>query len=292
MIPAVKNMLERYKAVSLEENEQALKEVIQEIALLGMWRAKFFEVGGFYGGTALRILHGLGRFSEDLDFSLLSPNSDFDLAKYEVYLTNELQAFGFRVTVKKKNNSAHTAIESAFIKANTSLHLLEVAPRVKAHSKRLLKIKIEVDTQPPGHERVEVRQHFRPVPFSIKTFTLPTLFAGKIAACLFRPYRNRVKGRDWYDFLWYISRAVPVSLAHLAARAAQVEGNSFSPFSLEETKDLLHHRVDELDIELAKDDVFPFVRDRHTVAAWSKELFHGAIDQLTESCGGNEAERP
>jgi predicted nucleotidyltransferase component of viral defense system len=202
MNTVVEGMLQKYQPRSEEEYENALKEIIQEIALLGMWRSKFFEVGGFYGGTALRILYGLDLFSEDLDFSLLAPDPQFSLAHFEVFLRNELAAFGFEVTVKRKENTKSSAIESAFIKANTSEHLLEVAPMLIRHNRKILRIKIEVDTNPPGFEVVEVRPHFKPIPFGVKTVTLPTLFAGKIAACLFRPYQNWVKGRDWFDFLW------------------------------------------------------------------------------------------
>lgn len=282
MNDVILELLKRYDLKSFSDHENALKEIIQEVALLGMWRSKFFEVGAFYGGTALRILYGLDRFSEDLDFSLLEKNLGFDISKYAGFLQRELEAYGFEVCVEKKIKTANSVVESAFVKADTQVHLLKIGSQLKAQRSKLMKIKIEVDTDPPGDYQTEVVQHFTPTAFSVKTFDLATLFAGKIAATLFRPYKFNVKGRDWYDFLWYISRATPVSLSHLKARMVQSEKWSEEiPLTIEDVRRLMRERVEGLDIEAAKRDVTPFVRDKAFVEAWSKDLLTAACSKLT-----------
>lgn len=280
----VKQMLAPYHCQSIEDYENALKEIIQEIALLGMWRGKFFEKGAFYGGTALRILYNLPRFSEDLDFSLLEPDKDFDISKYESYLRTELNAFGFEVEIEKKVKTKITNIDSAFIKANSLVHLIKVNAEIKTQKNRRLKIKLEVDKDPPLGFSTEVVQHFVPIPFSVKTFGLPSLFAGKISALLFRPYKQNLKGRDWYDYLWYISRGVSVDLKHLQERIEQVgKWSSAEELSLDKVKKLLQQKFKDSDINLAKKDVLPFVRNKSDLDAWSEELFLKSTEQLVAS---------
>jgi predicted nucleotidyltransferase component of viral defense system len=277
----IEQMLRKYSCQSVEDYEQALKEIIQEIALLGLWRAKFFEIAAFYGGSALRILYGLERFSEDLDFSLLKTQPDFDIFQYRSFLQQELESFGFEVTVEKIEKSIQTPIDSAFIKANTAIHLLRLKSPLKTARDRRMKIKLEVDTDPPGDHQIEVKQHFSPIPYSLKTFTLPTLFAGKITALLFRPYKFNVKGRDWYDFLWYVSMKTPLDVAHLKARMVQLaKWPDEKPLSIDAVKKLMRERIAGLDLDKAKADVLPFVKDHAVVENWTKDLFRAAVELM------------
>ena len=205
---AIQDMLARYDCQNTTDYENALREILQELALLGLWRAKFFEHAAFYGGTALRILYGLERYSEDMDFSLLGPDERFSLDPYCAAIERELDAWGFPVTVKVKKKTADSAVESAFLKAGTSEHLLLIeAPQSvvgSIHKGQLLRIKLEVDRDPPQKFAVESKYLLLPVPFAVRTFELPSLFAGKMHALLFRKWGARVKGRDWYDFVWYV----------------------------------------------------------------------------------------
>lgn len=277
----VKEMLAKYSCATVEDHENALKEIIQQIALLGMWRAKFFEHGAFYGGTALRILHGLDRFSEDMDFSLLQPNRAFDIGAYESALTRELTSFGFDVHVEKKVKRLETPIESAFIKANTLVHLLKIRPDLRTHRDRLLQIKIEVDTNPPGREESEVLTTFKPIPFSVRSFTRPVLLAGKLTAALFRTRNVNIKGRDWYDFLWYISRDTPCHLGHLTSRLSQIgQWPADQTMTIEQVQQMLLAKIDSIDIERAKTDVRPFVTDPAIVDQWTREMFRDAARRL------------
>jgi len=281
MNQVIEQMLKGYNCQSLLDYENAIKEIIQEISLLGMWRAKFFEQGAFYGGTALRILHGLERFSEDMDFSLLAPNPGFNISAYENALQRELESFGFEVSVERKAKSFDSPIESAFVKANTLIHLLKIRSNLKTHKNRTLKVKLEVDTNPPGSPRLEVRTHFRPIPFAVKTFALPSLFAGKIAASLYRPYKFNTKGRDWYDLLWYVGRNVPVDLDYLQAVAVQLgQWPADKKLGVNELKALLTARIAELNINQAQQDVLPFVKDQQAVKSWNQAVFLSATHQL------------
>lgn len=161
MNEAVRRMIERYQCMSVQDHLLALREILQEIALLGLWRSKFFEKTAFYGGTSLRILYGLDRFSENMDFSLLSPTVKFDLSSYTSALQKELSSFGFDVRVEQRHKSDMSAVQSAFLKVNTITQLLEIQTDEtlvrKLHREQILKIKLEVDTDPPPGFDTEVR---------------------------------------------------------------------------------------------------------------------------------------
>ena len=285
MNPAILSMLERYKCVTAKDYENALKEIMQEIALLGLWRSKFFEHAAFYGGTALRILYELDRFSEDLDFSLLKPDSDFSLAPYLKAIEAELNGMGFSVTVTEKDTSIDTAIESAFIKGGTKEHLLkikvpdQIANRTQTNS--LMSIKLEVDTDPPGGFETEAKTLLQPIPFSVRTYKNPDLFAGKLHAVLQRNWKGRVKGRDYYDYVWYVARDVPVHLGHLEQRLRQSGGwKEDNALRHADLLELLRKKFATVDVEAAKKDVLPFLRDPAAVALWSREFFESLLPRL------------
>jgi predicted nucleotidyltransferase component of viral defense system len=198
----IKEWLNEYKPKNNQEAEQALREIIQEIALFGLQQSGFFEVAAFYGGTALRIFHGLPRFSEDLEFSLLSPVENFSLQPYINGMVEQLKALGIDVTVKEKIKTQQTNVDSAFLKTNTEwkeLVLKDVIPQEKLGMRPEIKIKLEVDTKPPRGFVTEQKLLLKPASFYVSIFTLPDLFAGKMHALLFRKWKNRVKGRDWFD---------------------------------------------------------------------------------------------
>ena len=287
--PAIAKMLEKYDLSTADKTYEALREILQEIVLLGLSRAGFFDQALFYGGTALRILHGLDRFSEDLDFSLLAPNENFDLSKYEDTVIEALHSFGFEVTIQMKNSESN--IKSAFLKGNTSQHLLNIeAPEdiVKTFGQgRLVKIKFEVDTQPPLDYQSEKKTLLVPSPFIINAMTLPSLFAGKMHAILCRNWSTRPKGRDWYDLVWYISQGVHLDLTHLNARLQQncswLENQDIE-LKKEIDKayilELLIKRIENLDISMAKRDVEVFIAETRVLDIWSQAFFKEIIEQI------------
>jgi hypothetical protein len=285
MHEAITRMLARYEPKSVDDSVRALREIIQEVALLGLWRAKFFEHAAFYGGTALRILYGLDRFSEDLDFSLLKPSPDFNLARYTASLEEELQAFGFNVRVEMIDKAVESAVQSAFLKANTRNELLvieageELTGQVAAG--QLLKVKIEVDTDPPSGFSTQTRYLLQPIPFAVRSYSLPDLFAGKMHAILFRKWKNRVKGRDWYDLVWYAANHPRLNLAHLEQRMRQTGhwsgDKNLSPVIF---TDLLFEAIDRLDVNQARKDVAPFVKDQQLLALWSHDFFQDVASRI------------
>ncbi len=271
-------MLEKYDRHSLDDHLNDLREILQEIALCGLWRGKFFERAAFYGGTALRVLHGLERFSEDMDFSLIAPDNQFDFAPYCAFVKDELSAWGFNPQIMVKEKTAKSAVDSAFLKINTKELLLTIEAGEEisgsVHADQILRIKIEVDTDPPPLFRDEARFLLQPIPFSVRTFDPPSLFAGKMHALLCRNWGRRVKGRDWYDFVWYVGRGTPLDLTHLEARMRQSGHLSLSAV-LDEVlfRKILSDKISELNIDLAKSDVEPFLIDSAAITVWSREFF-------------------
>jgi predicted nucleotidyltransferase component of viral defense system len=282
---AIRMMLERYECNTSEQHLNALKEIIQELALLGLWRAKFFEHAAFYGGTALRILYRLDRFSEDLDFSLLELNQDFDIESFLHEIENELAAFGFTVSVQKKKKTQQSVVQSAFLKANTKERLLKIeAPEAIAqefYPQAILKVKLEIDTQPPLGFTTENKQLLTPIPFSVRTYSLPDMFAGKVSAALCREWKGRTKGRDWYDLLWFIQRGEKLHLSHLEKRLRDTN-HYHSPENLEgaQLQTMLINKIQNLDMEQVKQDILPFIRHKNHLDGWSKEMFLSAIQQI------------
>lgn len=285
MHEAVTRMLAKYEPKSVDDSVRALREIIQEVALLGLWRAKFFEHAAFYGGTALRILYGLDRFSEDLDFSLLTPSPDFNLARYTASLEEELQAFGFNVRVEMVDKAVESAVQSAFLKANTRNELLvieageELTGQIAAG--QVLKVKIEVDTDPPPGFSTQTRYLLQPIPFAVRSYSLPDLFAGKMHAILFRKWKNRVKGRDWYDLVWYAANHPQLNLAHLEQRMRQTgHWSGDKNLSSAVFTDLLFEAIDRLDVNQARKDVAPFVKDQQMLALWSHDFFQDVASRI------------
>lgn len=266
-INLLEQMLNRYPLTSAEQHDQALREVMQEIALAGLNRAGFFEQAAFYGGTCLRIFHGLPRFSEDLDFSLLQPDAGFSLQPYFKAVIAEFKALGLDVDITTKQKTADSQIESAFLKNNTQVFNLSI------NSTRKVKIKFEVDTLPPLGFATEEKLLLQPFSFYVKCFALPDLFAGKLHALLFRQWKNRVKGRDWFDFEWYVRHAITPHLAHFAQRAYE-SGDIPQPLiSNAELQTRLQQRIKAVDFEAAKRDVVKFIPEPHALAIWSQDYF-------------------
>lgn len=285
MNAALQQMLSKYPRSSADEGVNALREVLQELALLGLWRGKFFEQTAFYGGTALRILYGLDRFSEDMYFSLLQPDADFSLERYLPYVERELQSWGFHATVEAKTKTADSAVESAFLKANTREQLLvieaeeEVAAGV--HPGQVLRVKFEVDTEPPPDFSTETKFCLQPIPFSVLAYSQPSLFAGKMHALLCREWRTRVKGRDWYDFVWYVGRGTQLDLPHLEARMRQSgHYDDGSPLTEARFREILAERIASLDVARAKADVVRFLPDASSVEVWSREFFAAVAERI------------
>lgn len=279
----IKDWLNSYQPANQEEATQALREIMQEIALAGLYRTGFFEKAAFYGGTALRIFYGLNRFSEDLDFSLLNPDPTFSLEKYLNGMVAEFKAAGMQVSVREKQKSSHSAIDSAFLKSETvwkELILEEVIPQHGLNQVARVKIKIEVDTRPPAGFSTEEKLLLRPFSFYVKCFTLPDLFAGKMHALLFRKWGTNVKGRDWFDLEWYIRKGVPLHLNHLVSRAQDSGDWKKTTMTPEEFNQLLLTKIDSVNMDRVKTDIIRFIPNPSVLDIWTAAYFHDLTGYL------------
>lgn len=266
-------MLARYQMDTKQSEHNALHEVMQQITLAGLNRAGFFSEAAFYGGTCLRIFHQLPRFSEDMDFSLLKKDEQFNLEKYFDAVLMEFKALGREVVIEKKHKKNKTPIESAFLKDNTEIF------NVKFQTERTVKIKIEVDTDPPLLFQTEDKLLLHPFSFMTRCFTLSNLFAGKMHALIYRKWRYRIKGRDWYDFEWYVRNNVALNFLHFKERAAQSENDTnLKNLTMENFKVILKERLAATDINRVKEDVRPFLRKKDELEIWSNDYFLQLVD--------------
>ena len=275
MQTVLEQMLSKYKTNTVDEKKNALKEIVQEVALCGLSRAGFFKEAAFYGGTALRIFYGLDRFSEDLDFSLIKPNENFELKRYFSSLEKELAALGLQFSIEEKQKAQDSAIKSAFLKGNTKEHILSVyGSNLNINANEVIKIKFEIDTEPPAFATFENKYRLLPSPYQVKLYDTPSLFAGKLHAVICRSWKNRIKGRDLYDYVFYLAHNASVNLAHLRARLEDSGMlNTEDTFGLDELKSMLNNRFETIDFEQAKQDVLPFITDKSQLELWNEEFF-------------------
>ena len=279
----IQEMLNRYDAKDLSEKKDALKEVVQEIVLCGLSRSGFFQNAAFYGGTALRIFHNLDRFSEDLDFSLRTSDDSFLLTDFFSTLRKEVSAFGLNMEISEKVKSKESAVQSAFLKGNTKEHMLmffdadQAIDRIPGNE--LIKIKFEVDTNPPAFASFERKYRLLPVPYEVMLYDMPSLFAGKVHAVICRAWKSRIKGRDLYDYVFFLSKGAHLNTEHLKARLVQSGvWNAGDSFTVEDAKHLLCERFETIDYAQAKEDVLPFLKNGSSLDIWSADFFR----QITE----------
>ena len=279
----IKEWLEEYQITTPSDAEQALREIMQEIALAGLQRAGFFQKAAFYGGTALRIFYGLNRYSEDLDFSLLRVDPDFSLEPYLNGIITEFNAAGMQVTVKEKVKTNKTNIESAFLKSGTiwkELLLENIIAQSGLGVRPEIKIKLEVDTAPPPGFETEEKLLLKPFSFYVKCFKQQDLFAGKMHALLFRKWKLRVKGRDWYDMEWYVKKGIALNLDHFLLRAQDSGDWQKKSISKHEFLKLLTDKIAITSIKSIREDIIRFIPDARVLDIWSPAYFNELIKQL------------
>lgn len=264
-------MIASYQVNSENDKRNATYEIMQQITLAGLYRGGFFEKASFYGGTCLRIFHRLDRFSEDMDFSLLVPDPFFKLDQYFPAISEEFKLTGRDVEIYKKDKTKAGNIESAFLKDNTHVY------NVVFSTEKSVKIKIEVDTQPPLSFQTEQKLLLRPFSFMTRCFTLPDLFAGKMHALVFRTWKNRVKGRDWYDFEWYVRNEIPLNFKHLKTRIMDFNGIDMNQDTFLQK---LRERLSTTDINLVRRDVEPFIKNPKVLDIWSNDYFLQLVDKI------------
>jgi predicted nucleotidyltransferase component of viral defense system len=288
----IQQMINKYHPKTIEDKKNAIKEVLQEVVLAGLSKTDFFTHAAFYGGTALRIFYGMDRFSEDLDFSLLVADDAFDMSKYFKPISDVVNSLGLNFEVSKKEKTVNSNIDSAFIKGNTKETLITIYPnssdsRLIIHNEKII-IKFEVDVNPPLFAHTEIKFRLLPFPYQVRVYDASSLFAGKIHAVIARSWNNRIKGRDLYDYVYYLSLETKVNLKHLEARLKQtntIEQNS--KLNRDLLIDLLDKRFDQIDYNIAKSDVRPFIKDQLYLDLWSREFFKSITKQIKVDLGDN-----
>ena len=264
-------MLSAYDQSSDRARRNAIYEVSQQIVLAGLADGGFFDKAAFYGGTCLRILHGLKRFSEDMDFTLLKEDPSFNFEHYFQPVIDQFALVGRRVEIKKKEKKSFGKVESAFLKDTTDVYDLSF------QTEKSIKVKIEVDTVPPQRFATEQKVLYQPKTFLTRCVTLPDLYAGKMHALAFRAWKNRIKGRDWYDFEWYVRFGIPLDWNHLHERILQFNGQDMT---LDEFKSSLRDRLASADISRVKEDVLPFLNNPAELNIWSNDYFLQLADMM------------
>ena len=279
----IKEWISEYNPKNEEEILDALREIMQEITLAALSRTDFFEKAGFYGGTALRIFYGLDRFSEDLDFSLMKVDEAFTLDPYFSAIYTEFESLGIKVSIKEKEKLQQSSIESAFLKTETiwkELVLVDFLKQTGVKSNKPIKIKIEVDRNPPLGFKTEEKLLIRPFSFYVRCFMRPCLFAGKLHALLYRKWNNRVKGRDWYDLEWYIKKGIPLDVGHFLYRAKETGDWKAQKITREEIIELLKDKIESVSFSNIKDDVVRFIKDDKVLSIWSTSYFKDLVENM------------
>ena len=265
-------MVEALSPTTPNEKINAKHEVMQQITLAGLGRGGFFEHAAFYGGTCLRIFHGLHRFSEDMDFTLTEKNANIHLETYFPYISEAFKLTGKEVVIKKKDKKNFGKVESAFLKENTDAY------DIAFQTEKNVKVKIELDTCPPLGFNCEQKMLLKPFSFMVRCVSLPDLFAGKMHALVFRNWKARVKGRDWYDFEWYVRNRIPLNYKHLQTRIMAFNGVMLTR---QEFMDKLKKRLATTDISSVKEDVLRFLRAAPSeLDIWSNEYFLQLADMI------------
>lgn len=267
-------MLASYETGNDNDRLNAVHEVMQQVALGGLYNGGFFNKAAFYGGTCLRIFHELDRFSEDMDFSLLAADPAFRLDPYFDAITAEFAALGQSIDITTKEKTAQSTIQSAFLKSDTAQYDIHLG------RDRKIKIKIEVDTTPPLGFSTEQKLLLQPFSFYTNCFTLPDLYAGKMHALIYRSWKNRVKGRDWYDFEWYVRKNVTMDFKHFCERAYQFGSEAQGSLTSDRFRAILKDRIRKADIRQVKEDVAPFIKDPGRLHIWSTEYFLQLADMM------------
>jgi predicted nucleotidyltransferase component of viral defense system len=279
-IKLIQERLNSYQCTSEIEEEQAIREITQEVALAALGRTDFFKHAAFQGGTCLRIFHGLNRFSEDMNFILRHSDPNFELKPHLQAMADELAAYGYHIEIIDRSKK-DGAVKNAFLKDDSIGKCIQFNHAVKTGALRKIRIKLEVDTNPPSGSRMEIKYLDFPFISSVTTQDTPSMFAGKIHALLCREY---VKGRDWYDFLWYISLKTAINFDFLSSALNQLgpwQGKAIN-VDTDWVRAELKQKIEVLDWKSTTEGVRRFVRQREqpSLNLWGKDLFLNQLAKL------------
>lgn len=279
-IRMIEQRMATYSISSEIEEMQALREITQEVVLASLGRAGFFQEAIFQGGTCLRIFHGLNRFSEDLDFSLMDPNPNFAWQPYLKKVIADVASFGYDMEISDRHSTDST-VRLAFLKDDAVGKVLHLNYVGKNSMVKKIRIKLEIDINPPPGSRHEITYIGFPYLSPIAIQDPSSLFAGKIHALL---CRNYTKGRDWYDFLWYTARKTPVNYHYLGRALHQSGPWKGMDIHIDQDwlRDSLSQKINQIDWQEAANDVRRFVPilEQPSLDYWSEKVFLQQVDRL------------
>jgi predicted nucleotidyltransferase component of viral defense system len=278
----IQERLDGYNAQSIQEEEMALREITQEVALLTLYNLDFYKLAAFHGGTCLRVFYSLNRFSEDLDFALIQPDPDFSFKLYQEHLKREFEAFGYETRIIERKDLNHS-VKSIFLKEDSIGKFLNLQFQKTDGRSKSIKIKLEIDTNPPSGAEFENKYCDFPLNFAVTAHRISSLFAGKIQALLSRTY---TKGRDWYDFLWYAGRKTAINYDFVKNGLCQSGPWSCQKIQIDRAWILsqLERKIVETDWEEARTDVRRFLKsyELKSLELWTKDFFLLKLKNLKE----------
>lgn len=283
----MKNLLSELfdrEGVTIDEMDLFAREVLQKIILNGLSRGQFFKRAAFHGGTALRILHSLGRYSEDLDFKLFERDPDFKLERYLSYVVSEAESYGLTVRSKVREGGLSN-ISTGDIRCNERELVMEIGfPNewVKSLGRdTVVRVKIDVDTDPSYGAKYEKYSMKYPLNYYLCVLDLPSMFAGKLGAVLTRRWGMREKGRDFYDYLWYVENEIPINMEYMRANLERAK--VLSPddeFNIDVLRDMLRKRFESADYASILSDVEKFIIGQKPPSHWGPETFIVTLPNL------------
>lgn len=274
----IEEIIKTYNPETINDNKAILREIVQSIVLVGLSRTDFFKKASFYGGTALRIFYDLNRYSEDLDFTLNNVDKHFSIAPFIESIKNVALSYGLELEISIKQKQISTPVESAFAKINTYQTFINLKMNSELtkllHKDEVIKVKFEIDCEPALGFTTENKWIDMPEFAPVIVLDEASLFAGKLHAILCRNYKNTVKGRDYYDFLFYVRRGISPNLNYLRNKLINTgKINEKDIFNIEVLKEMLIKRFEQVDFEQVKNDTERFIINNEDLSTYSKDLF-------------------
>lgn len=265
---------------NLVEFENALREISQRIILYALSETSFFKNVAFYGGTCLRIFHGLDRFSEDLDFQVTTENYNLKLDEYMSKCKNMLESYGLKASIYSKKEYDEGEIRRRYIKIPYYDLANEYFEKISMNKEKVISVKIEISTKYIPGANYEMNLLTSPVFSMIYSFDYSSLFSGKLNALLTRNWRERTKGRDYYDYMFYISHNIKFNLDYLKNKLNSSLNIDTSTYTLDIIKNLLKVKFESSDFESIKNDIIPFIDKEYNIDSIDKNMFISSIKYL------------
>lgn len=277
----------RYKPASYKDEINVSRELLQYCILNSLSKSGFFNNAAFLGGTSLRLFYGLDRYSEDLDFSVIKQTKDFDFAPFLSFVEEDLSKNGIKIETKNKSRE-DLPVKRAFIKDNSIARLLEFkwASR-RTDTPEKITVKLEIDTNPPAGAYLKSKIISFPDKQNVVLYDESSAFAGKCHALLTRKY---TKGRDWYDFLFYVANKIPPNRQLLTNALIQTNDYIYDDkvISSKHLIQMLNNKIETLNMDEILEDLNGFISFEKikVISNFDKTIFYNATNNLEKQLNG------